>query len=138
MSHAKVTWFGGKQFVGVDSSKHAVVLSSQDEANGTGMKPSDLLLVALAGCSAVDIVGILEKKRQDVRGFEINIKGEQDQDPPWTFRRFEIEYVITGKDVKEKAVTDAIRLSEEKYCSVSATVQGVAEIVSSYRIIDAD
>ena len=91
MSHAKITWFGGKQFVGVDSSKHSVVLSAQDEANGTGMKPSDLLLVALAGCSAVDVVGILQKKRQDLRGLEINIKGEQDQDPPWTFRRIEID-----------------------------------------------
>ena len=135
MAHAKVTWFGGKQFVGVDSSKHAVVMSTQDEANGTGMKPSDLMLVALAGCSAVDVIGILEKKRQDVRGLEINIQGEQDQDPPWTFRRIEIEYVITGRGIKEKAVDDAIQLSEEKYCSVSATLQGVVEIVSRFRIV---
>ena len=83
--YAKITWFGGKQFAAVDSSKHSVVLSAQDEANKTGMKPSDLLLVALAGCSAVDVVGILQKKRLDVRGFEINIRGEQDEDPPWTF-----------------------------------------------------
>jgi putative redox protein len=136
MSHAKITWFGGKQFVGVDSSKHAVVISSQDEANGTGMKPSELLLVALASCSAVDVVEILQKKRQDLRGFEINVKGEQDETPPWTFRRIEIEYVVSGKGIKEKAVTDAVRLSNDKYCSVSATVQGVAEIVTSYRIIE--
>jgi len=136
MTHAKVSWFGGKQFVGVDSSKHAVVLSSQDEKNGTGMKPSDLLLVALAGCSAVDVIGILDKKRQDVRGFEINVKAEQDEDPPWTFRRIELEYVVTGQGIKEKAVADAIELSEEKYCSVSSTVKGVAEVVSSYRIVE--
>lgn len=136
MGHAKITWFGGKQFVGVDSSKHAVVLSAQDEANSTGMKPSDLLLVALAGCSAVDVIGILQKKRLDVRGFEINIKGEQDETPPWTFRRIEIEYVVSGRGLKEKAVADAIRLSKDKYCSVSATVQGVAEVVTSYRIVE--
>lgn len=136
MTHAKVTWFGGKQFVGVDSSKHAVVLSAQDEKNGTGMKPSDLLLVALAGCSAVDVIGILDKKRQDVRGFEINVKAEQEKDPPWTFRRIELEYVVTGRGIKEKAVADAIELSEEKYCSVSSTVQGVAEVVSSFRIVE--
>jgi putative redox protein len=136
MSDAKITWFGGKQFVGVDSSKHAVVLSAQDEGNGTGVKPSDLLLVALAGCSAVDVVGILQKKRQDLRGFEINIKGQQDPDPPWTFRCIELEYVITGRGIKEKAVADAIRLSEEKYCSVSATVQEVAQVVSSFRIVE--
>ena len=136
MAHAKVTWIGGKQFVGVDSSKHAVVMSTQDEANGTGMKPSELLLVGLAGCTAVDVVEILEKKRQDLRGLEINIRGEQDQDPPWTYRRIEIEYVLSGRGIKEKAVADAIRLSEEKYCSVSATVRGVAEIATSYRIIE--
>jgi putative redox protein len=134
MAHAKVTWFGGKQFVGVDSSKHAVVISTQDEANATGMKPSDLLLVALAGCTAVDVVSILEKKRQDLQGLEINIKGEQDSGPPWTFRRIEIEYVVKGRGIKEKAVADAIELSEERYCSVSATVKGVAEVVTSFRI----
>jgi putative redox protein len=136
MSQAKVTWFGGKQFVGVDSSKHSVVLSSQDEANGTGMKPSDLLLVAIAGCSAVDVVGILNKKRQDLRGLEIIINGEQDQDPPWTFRRIELEFVVSGKGLKEKAVADAIQIAEEKYCSVSATVRGVAEVITSYRIVE--
>jgi putative redox protein len=136
MAHAKVTWFGGKQFVGVDSSKHAVVMSAQDEANATGMKPSDLLLVALAGCTAVDVVNILEKKRQDLQGLEINIRGEQDREPPWTFRRIEVEYVLKGRGLKEKAVADAIRLSEEQYCSVSATVKGVAEVVTSYRIVE--
>jgi putative redox protein len=112
------------------------VLSAQDEANGTGMKPSDLLLVSLAGCSAMDVMGILRKKRLDVQSFEINVKGEQDEDPPWTFRRIELEYVVGGRGIKEKAVADAIRLSKDKYCSVSATVQGVAEVVTSYRIVE--
>jgi putative redox protein len=134
MSQAKITWFGEKQFVGVDSSKHSVVMSAQDEANGTGMKPSDLLLVSLAGCSAVDVVGILQKKRQDLRGLEINVSGTQDSDPPWTFRRIELEFVVTGKGLKEKAVADAIQIAEEKYCSVSATVREVAEVVTRYRI----
>jgi len=136
MSHAKITWFGERQFVGIDSSKHSVVISAQDEANATGMKPSDLLLVALAGCSAMDVIGILRKKRLDVQGFEINVKGEQDEDPPWTFRRIELEYVVSGRGIKEKAVADAVRLSKDKYCSVSATVQGVAEVVTSYRIVE--
>jgi putative redox protein len=136
VAQTKVTWFGGKQFVGVDSSKHSVVLSSQDEANSTGMKPSDLLLVALAGCSAVDVIGILVKKRQEVLGLEINVDGEQDPEPPWTFRRIHMEYVVTGRDIKNKAVADAIRLANDRYCSVSATVEGVAEIETSYRIIE--
>ncbi len=136
MAHAKITWFGGKQFVGVDSSKHAVVMSSQDEANGTGMKPSDLLMVALAGCTAMDVVGILQKKRQDLRSFEINVTGEQDEEPPWAFRRINLEFVVSGRGIKEKAVADAIRLSEEKYCSVSATVRDVAKVVTSFRIVE--
>jgi putative redox protein len=136
MSHAKITWFGEKQFVGVDSSKHSVVLSAQDEANGTGMKPSDLLLVAVAGCTAVDVVGILQKKRQDLRGLEINVSGTQDADPPWAFRRIELEFVVSGTGLKEKAVADAIQIAEEKYCSVSATVREVAEVVTRYRIVE--
>ncbi len=136
MAHTKVTWIGNKQFVATDSSKHSVVLSTQDEDNGVGMKPSDMLLVSLAGCTAVDVVQILTKKRQDLRGLEINVSAEQDEAPPWTFRRIELEFVVTGRDIREKAVADAIELSEEKYCSVSATVRGVAEVVTRYRIVN--
>ncbi len=136
MAHVNVKWIGERQFVGVDSSKHSVVMSTQDEDNGTGMKPSELLLVALAGCTSVDVVGILEKKRQDLRGLQINVKGEQDENPPWAYRRIEVEYVVTGRDIKEKAVADAIKSSEQTYCSVAATVLGVAEGVTSYRIIE--
>ena len=136
MAQAKITWFGGKQFVGIDSTKHSVVVSAQDEANGTGMKPPELLLIALAACSAIDVVGILEKKRQDLRGLEINIRGEQDDAPPWAFRRIEVEFVVSGRGIKEKAVADAVHLSDEKYCSVSATVRGAAEITSDYTIVE--
>ena len=82
------------------------------------------------------MVGILKKKRLDLQELEINIKGEQDETPPWAFRRIEIEYVVSGRGIREKAVADAVRLSNEKYCSVTATVQGVAEILTSYRIIE--
>ncbi len=136
MDHAKVKWTGDMQFVGVDSSKHAVVMSSQDEDNGTGMKPSELLLVALAGCSAVDVVSILKKKRQDLRGLEVNIQGQRGEDLPHPYQRIEVEYVVSGRGLAEKAVADAVRLSEEKYCGVAATVRGVAEITSSYRIVE--
>lgn len=136
MAHAQVTWINNKQFVGTDSSKHSVVMSTQDEENGTGMKPSELLLIALAGCASVDVVGILDKKKQDLRGLQVNVKAEQDPEPPWPFRRIELEFVVSGRNLKEKAVADAIHLSEEKYCSVNATVRGIAQVVSSYRIIE--
>jgi putative redox protein len=136
MVSSKVTWFGGKQFVGTDSSKHSVVISSQDEDNGTGMRPLDLLLVALAGCTAMGVVDILQRKRQDLLDFEVNISGEQDDDPPRCFNHIHIEYVAKGRRIKEKALTDAIQLSLEKYCSVSGTVKGRAEITTSHQIVE--
>jgi len=131
---SKDTWFGGKQFVGTDSSKHSVVISSQDEDNGTGMRPLDMLLVSLAGCTAMGVVSILQTKRQDVRDFEINISGEQDEDPPRAFNHIHIEYVAKGRGIKEKALTDAIELSLDKYCSVSGTIKGKVRVSTSHRI----
>ena len=134
--HAKITWFGGRQFVGSDSSKHSVVMSSQDEENGTGMRPVDVLLTALAGCTGMGVVSILQKKRLDLQGFWINISGEQDEDPPKAFNLIEIEYVVKGRGIKEQDVDDAINLSLTKYCSVSGTVEGKAEIKTTVRIIE--
>ena len=131
-----ITWVQKRQFVGSDSSKHSVVMSSQDEENGTGMKPSDLLLVGLGGCTGYDVVDILLKKRQQLTGLEIVVTGEQDADPPWAYRKIHVHYVVRGRGLREKAVRDAIALSEEKYCSVTATVRGVAEITQDYTIVE--
>jgi len=133
---ARVKWVEKRQFVGTDSSMHSIVMSSQDEENSTGMKPSELLLVALAGCTSYDVVGILEKKRQKLTGLEVTVTGEQDADPPWTYRRIHVHYVVRGKGLREKAVRDAIELSDEKYCSVSATLRGAAEITYDYTIVE--
>ncbi len=132
MGEATVTWLQNKQFVGVDSSRHAVVLSTQDEGNGVGVKPSEMLLVALAACTAVDVVDILAKKRTPVSGLEISARGEQDADPPWAYRKIHLTYRLRGDGLTPAGVEQAIRLSEEKYCSVAATVRGVAEITWSY------
>ena len=133
-----VTWLQKRQFVGTDSSKHSVVMSSQDDENGVGMKPSDLLLVGLGGCTGYDVVDILHKRRQRLTGFEIVVTGEQEPDPPWTYRKIHLHYVLRGKGLREKAVRHAIEISEEKYCSVAATVRGVAEITFDYEIIEED
>lgn len=133
MSTATVKWIGGKQFVGIDSTHHSVVLSTPDE--GVGIKPSELLLIAVASCTAVDVVEILEKKRMPLTYLEINVTGEQDQDPPWTFRKIHINYRIGGKSLTEKAVSQAIQLSEEKYCSVAATIRATAQITTDFEIL---
>ena len=133
MGTATVRWIGGQQFVGIDSTHHSVVLSTV--AEGVGMKPSDLLMVALGACTAVDVVDILKKKRQDLISLDIAVSGEQDQDPPWAFRSFIIKYTLRGKGLTEKAVAQAIELAEQKYCSVSATVKGVATVTTEFEIL---
>ncbi len=135
-ANAKVTWFGARQFVGVDSSKHSVVVSSEDEDNGTGMNPLELMLVALGSCTAMGVVDILQRKRQDVRSFEVNVSGEMEQGPPRGIRSINVDYIIEGSDISEKAVEDAIQLSLEKYCSVSGTLKCAPEVIPSFQIVD--
>jgi putative redox protein len=97
-----------------------------------------MLLVALAACSSVDVVEILEKKRKKLTLLEVTATGEQDPDPPWTYRKIHVKYRLGGKDLTVKAVEQAIRLSEEKYCSVAATVREVAKISTEYDIVTAE
>jgi putative redox protein len=134
MAEVQVQWIGGQRFVGIDSTQHTVVMSSAQE--GVGIKPSDLLLLAVGTCSAVDVVGILEKKRAELRALDIQVTSEQDAEPPWTFRKVHIAYTLQGRKLTDKAVQQAIELSEEKYCSVAATICGVAQLTHSYRIVE--
>jgi putative redox protein len=133
MGTVTVKWLDGKKFVGIDSTKHSVVLSTSDE--GIGVKPSELLLIAVGSCSAVDVVEILTKKRMPLSFFEVIVSGEQDQDPPWTYRKIHIHYRLSGKNLTDQAVAQAIQLSEEKYCSVAATVRATAPITTEYEIV---
>lgn len=126
MANASIRWTGDHTFIGVDSTNHAVVMSSPDD--GVGMKASDLLLVALATCSSHDVVSILEKKKIPLSKLEVSVSGEQDENPPWPYRKIHLTYTLAGEGLTEAAATKAIQLSESKYCSVAATVRGVAEI----------
>ncbi len=132
MASATVTWLSGKKFIGTDSTNHSVVISTPDE--GIGMKPSELMLVALASCTAVDVVEILSKKRMPISALSISASAEQDSDPPWTFRKINLQYTLKGAGLTPKAVEQAIELSEEKYCSVASTLRGVAHITWEYTI----
>ncbi len=134
MGTTTVRWIGNDQFVGIDSTNHSVVLSTTKA--GTGMKPSELMVVALCACTSVDVVSILEKKRKPLESLEVNAEAVQDQEPPWTFRKIHLKYTLKGKDLTDKDVSQAIELSEQKYCSVSATLRGVAEITWEYEIVE--
>lgn len=134
MGTVTVKWIGKRQYVGIDSTNHSVVLSTPSD--GVGIKPSDLLLIAVAACTAVDVVEILHKKRMPLTHLEISASGEQDEDPPWTFRKIHLHYRLAGKNLTEAAAAQAIQLSEEKYCSVSATLRATAEISFDFEVID--
>lgn len=136
MTQVNVKWIGKGQNVGTDYTKHSLVMSTQDDENATGLKPSDVLLLSLGGCTGVDVVSTLSKQRQNLTGLEINIAAEQDSNPPWTFRKIHLEYVMHGRELSERGVERAIELSEHKYCSVTASICGMAEVTSSFRIIE--
>jgi putative redox protein len=131
---AKVTWVEDRRFVGQASSGHAIVLDGSAEKLGSS--PMELLLIGMAGCTAYDVVSILEKKRQAVTGLEVSAQAERAEETPRVYTRIEIEYVVRGRAIKPKAVEDAIQLSEEKYCSASIMLGKTAKISTSYRIED--
>ena len=133
MVKTTVHWLKDRHFVGTDSNNHSVVLSGQKE--GIGVSPSETLLIALASCSSVDVVEILEKKRKKLTMLEVTASGERDPDPPWAYRKIHVHYRLGGQGLTDKAVVQAIQLSQDKYCSVAATVRGVAQISYDYEIV---
>ena len=131
----KVRWVQETQFVGLDENGHAVVMSGDEPP--TGARPSQLLLIAMSACSAVDLVRIFSKRRTPMDSLEVIATGEQDPNPPWPYKKIHLKYTCSGKGLKPEMVDKAIKLSHEKYCSVSATVKGVAEITTDFEILPA-
>jgi len=140
VDRARVRWTGRRQLVGVDEAGHSVVMDAKPEykGEGSGIRPVELLLHGLAGCTAMDVISILEKKRQDVRDFEVIVEGVQRVDEyPKIYTDVSIEYVVTGFGVKPEAVARAIELSETKYCAVGGMLSDEVHLTTSYRVIEA-
>ncbi len=135
MGKSRVTWVQKLQFVGTDSTKHSVVLSKPDEENGVGMKPGELLLVSLTGCTAYDVVNILQKKRKKLVHLEVEAEAQQQETPPWPYTAIHLYYIVVGEDISDRDVAKAIQLSHEKYCSVSATLRPSVEITHDYEVL---
>ena len=137
MLHSKVKLVENMQFIATADSGHAVVMDGPPNVGGnnTGSKPSELLLMAFGGCSGMDVISILRKKKQDVTGFEMNVSGDTAETHPKSFDKMHIEYVITGRNLSEEAVKRAIDLSLDKYCLVGSTLGKSAEITHSYKIL---
>ncbi len=121
-----------RQFVATSGTGHHLILD--DAAGNTGAKPIELVAIALAGCTAFDVINILRKKRQTVTGYEVRCEADQATDPPQVFTNVRIHHVIRG-EVDPAAAEDAIRLSEEKYCSVGAMVKQTAKLHTTYEIL---
>jgi putative redox protein len=135
MQVATVKWLGGEEFLAEMPSGHAVVFDA-DRKHNSAPGPMEMLLGALGSCTAVDVAVILEKKRQKMGSLEIEISGERASEPPTVWTKIDMIYRLTGA-LEEKAVRDAIELSQNKYCSVAATLRKTAEITYRFEILPA-
>ncbi|SRR5579875_668903 len=131
-----VDWVKRMQFIGKDDHNHSVVIdvSPAGGGDGSGPSPGRLLLMAVASCTAVDIVDILAKSRQKLTGLSVFARAVQNDDFPKFYKEIYLKYVLCGEGLEESRVERAINLSEEKYCSVGATLSGKAKIITSYEI----
>ena len=125
MIEATVSWTDRERYIGSATSRHSIVLDTA--ADKTANSPMELVLIALCGCTASDVVGILRKKREPFTGLEVRAKGERAEGYPAVYTSIHLTYTVRG-EVSRKAMEDAVRLSEEKYCSVSAMLAKTAKI----------
>jgi putative redox protein len=133
MTNAKTTWIEKQRFNGVADSGHTIVVDGDKAA---GNSPMELVLVALCGCTGYDVVSILQKKRESFTSIEVRAQAERAAEPPLVYTKIKLTYRVGGK-VSRKAVEDAVRLSKEKYCSVSAMLEKTAKITTEIEYADA-
>ena len=126
----------GRQFVARTGGGHYFLMDDKDGASGP--KPIELVAAAVAGCTAFDVITILRKKRQQVTAYEVFVEADQAQQAPMVFTEVRIRHVISGHEIDPAAVEDAIRLSEEKYCSVGNMVNKTAVLKTSYELVRAE
>lgn len=132
-----IRWVEGMMMVGTDSTGNSVVIgrSPDNPDQFAGIKPSDLLLLAVASCSAYDVIEILRKQREPLHDLKIYCRGDQQAQPPYTFTHIHVHYIAYGK-IDEKKLAKAIQLSEDKYCSVISSLRPGVPISSDYEISD--
>ena len=133
---ASVRYAGDEFFIGTTPSGHSQAIDTKGDRKSAA-SPLELLLISVAACTAVDVVSILEKKRQDVTDYNVEITGDRREEFPKGFIAFHIDHIVSGRSISEKAVADAIELSDTKYCSVAYTVKPTAKITTSFEIIEA-
>ena len=133
MTNARVTWIEKQRFHGVSDSGHTIVV---DGDKTTGNSPMELVLIGLCGCTGYDVVSVLQKKREPFTSLEVRAEAERAPGPPSVYSEIKLTYRVGGK-VNHKAVEDAVRLSKEKYCSVSAMLDKTAKITTAIEYANA-
>jgi len=135
---ARIKWLDHMTFVGEAGSGHSVVMDGAPGVGGRdlGVRPMEMVLLGLGGCTAFDVVFILKKARQPVEDCEIQVSAERAEDVPKVFTRIHLHYVIKGKDLSEKHVARAVKMSAEKYCSVSRMLEDTVELTHDYEIVE--
>ncbi|MGB3610713.1 MAG: OsmC family protein [Cellvibrio sp.] len=139
--HATVKWVDGAQFIGESGSGHSVVMDGPPDHGGRnlGVRPMEMLLLGLGGCSSFDVVSILSKARQAVTDCRVELEAERAEGVPSPFTKIHMQFIVTGKDLKEAQVKRAVELSATKYCSASIMLEaGGVEITHGYEIRAAD
>lgn len=137
---AKITWSKRLSFIGEADTGFSVPLGANPQVGGDndGFRPMELIAIGIAGCTAMDVISILQKKRHNVTAFEVQLRSQQAQDHPRVFTQIKIEYLISGHDIDETAVQRAIELSENKYCPAQAMFNEILPIKLSYKILPAE
>lgn len=137
---ATIKWIDGVSFVGESESGHAVVMDGPPTAGGRniGIRPMELLLVGMGGCSAFDVVTILMRGRQELVDCRVELEAERASEDPKVFTRIHLHFVVSGRNLKPAVVERAIRLSAEKYCSASIMLGKTAQLTHDFVIIDAE
>ena len=135
---ARASWVEGMAFMGEAGSGHAVVMDGAPEYGGRniGIRPMEMLLIGLAGCTGFDVVQILKKGRENVTGCEVEVEAERATEDPKVFTKIHISYRITGRGLSQAKAERAVTLSKEKYCSASIMLGATAEMSASLEVID--
>ena len=136
---ARVKWVEQRTFLGESGSGHSVVMDGAPDAGGRdlGVRPMEMLLLGMGGCTAFDVVDILRKGREPVEDVVIELSGERSEEIPKVFTRIDVKYIITGKGLNPDKVERAVHLSAEKYCSATIMMGATAEITHTIEIVEA-
>lgn len=128
-----IHYAGDEFFIGTSPSGHAQAIDTKGDRK-SAPTPMEMLLTAVGACTAVDVISILEKKRQIVSDYKVEVTGTRRDEHPRSYDKIHVKHILTGKNISPQAVEQAIKLSDEKYCSVAATVRPTAEITTSFEI----